>query len=107
MRLCIWCSGLQGPFLPLRELGRPRRHVEQAGAAKSGLGAELAVEIAPDLQAFHRERQLTQIAMLLATPAPVPAALLAGNVALVEHGDGMSLFSPGNRPPRSPPCQHR
>src|SRR3954471_15313750 len=82
---------LQRPLFPLGEIGLPVRDVEETGAAKAGLGTQLAVEVAPDLEAFHGERQFAQVAMLLAAPTPVPAGLLAADHALVEQGDGVAL----------------
>src|SRR5579864_6089426 len=83
---------LQSPFLPLREIGRPRRYIEKTGAAKARLGPQLAIEVAPDLQALHRQRKFAQVAMLLAAPAPVAAALLAGHVTLFDERDRVALL---------------
>src|SRR5262249_58182438 len=65
------------PGFPLREIGGAGRDVNQAGAAKSRVEAELLVELAPYLQALLRQGQLAQIAMLLAAPTPIAAGLLA------------------------------
>ena len=83
---------LERPFLPLCEIGRLVGDVDEAGAAEAGFPAQLAIKVAPDFQAFHGKRQLTQVAMLLATPPPIPAALLAADIALVQKCYRMALF---------------
>src|SRR5262245_52552174 len=78
---------LERPGLPFGEVGRLGRDVDEACAAKACLSLDLAVELAPDLEALHGKRQFAQIAMLLATPAPVATALLAGDHAFLDDGD--------------------
>ena len=85
----------QGPFLPFREISATSRDVEQAGVSEAGFHAQFGVEALPYLQALHGERQLAQVAVLLAAPAPVPAALLAADHALVEQGDLVALLRQG------------
>src|SRR5690242_13926483 len=75
-------AGAQGPGFPLREVRLACRDVEQAGPAKARIDAELLVEAAPQFEALHRQRQLAQIAVLLAAPAPIAAGLLARDAAL-------------------------
>jgi len=82
----------QGPRFPLREVGRPRGDVNQAGATKARIDTQLAAELAPDFQALHGQRQFAQVAMLLAAPTPVAAGLLAADPALLEQGDGEPLL---------------
>jgi hypothetical protein len=82
----------QGPGFPLSKVGLAGRDVQQAGPSKAGLCPDFAVQFGPELEAFHGKRQLAQIAMLLAAPAPVAAGLFAGNVPLVEQRDRYALL---------------
>src|SRR5471030_635341 len=92
MAVHLVLARLQCPRLPLGEIGGSVRYVDEAGAAKPCLCAELAIEVAPDLEALHGKRQFAQVAMLLAAPAPVPAGLLAADHSLLDQRHGMPLL---------------
>src|SRR5215211_1361911 len=85
-------AGLVGPARPPGEVALAGRHIDEAGAAKAGLRAELLVQAAPHVDGALGQRQFAQIAVLLAAPAPVAAGLLAGDVVLRDDGHRVALL---------------
>ena len=74
-----------------------RRHLPAAllvllaCAAVASAAEPATYTLPPDTLKKAEALYRTQIAMLLAAPAPVPAALLASDVALFEQGDRVAL----------------
>ena len=77
------------PGLVLRDLLRVVAQIGDAGRPEPGLRLGQRIHPAPQPQAFHRQRQLAQIAPDGAAPAPVAARLLAADRPLLaqRHGD--------------------
>src|SRR5215470_16604381 len=75
-------SGVLEPGFKLRELWLGLRQIHDPGLAKPGLGFDHLVHALPEPEALDDQRQFARIAAHLATPAPIAARLLAGDVAL-------------------------
>jgi len=75
-------ADLLQPSLPLRQFLPGPAQIHDAAAAEAGLGAHQAVQLRPQPQRLHRQRNLERIPAHLAAPAPVAAGLLAGDLAL-------------------------
>src|SRR6266446_1004344 len=85
-------AGMMEPGFKLAELGLRLGQIHDPGLAKAGLGFDQLVHSLPQPQALDDQRELAGIAPHLATPAPVAARLLAGDVPLFAEDDANALL---------------
>ena len=61
--------------------------VHYSAGAKTGVAAGQPVHVAPQTQTVENERHLAFVAPGLSAPPPIPARLLAGDIAFFAHHD--------------------
>ncbi len=91
-----YASGTRAPVWSIPPTSRNRRDASwhrpgRCGESPSSVPSSW-LSGAPYFEALHGERQFAQVAMLLAAPTPVPAGLLARDIALLEQGDRNTLL---------------
>jgi hypothetical protein len=83
-------AGGSGEVAPARPAGQFRlviAEIEQAAAAEAGVLAAIRCEPVPKVEAIGRHWEFAGVAVLLATPAPVPRGLLGANASLFDKRD--------------------